>query len=67
LVVAPCSVPFQIATCDFAHYDGTLTQVLNPPAAPARTGSSARLEAAAFARVRAMHEQLGMRLNLQRR
>jgi hypothetical protein len=34
LVVAPNDVPFQVDGCDFARYDGVLTDVVQPSAAP---------------------------------
>jgi len=66
LVVSPCTVPFQIEMCDVARYDGTFTDVVNPPAAQ-RTGVSARLDPAMFAGLHERHHPAPARLNLQRR
>jgi hypothetical protein len=38
LVIAPNDVPFQVETCDFVHYDGSLTEVVQPSALRAASG-----------------------------
>ena len=65
LVVAPCTAPFSIEMCDFARYEGLFTDVTSPPAA-LRAGAAARLDGAAFGRLRALHPHQS-RPNLQRR
>jgi len=41
LVIGPNAVPFQLETCDFVHYDGSLTEVVQPSALRASSGASA--------------------------
>jgi len=65
LLVAPNAVPFQIESCDFMRYDGTLTDVVQPTALRAATRAPVSPEA--FARLRAARPARPARPNLLRK
>jgi hypothetical protein len=64
LVIAPNAVPFQIESCDFVRYEGSLTDVVQPPAQGAAAG--VRIDPAVFEHFRAARSVRPPRPNLKR-
>jgi len=65
LVVAPTGVPFQIDSCDFARYEGALTDVVQPSAA--RPAVRLQVAPAALQRLRAARDARAAKPDLRRR
>ena len=64
LVIAPNAVPFQVETCDFVHYDGSLTEVVQPSAL--RAASAGRVDPEVLEHLRSARQPQA-RPNLERR
>jgi hypothetical protein len=65
LDLAPNDVPFQIDNCDFAHYAGALTNVVQPGAA--QRAARAPVGTAALQRLRALRDARAAKPDLRRR
>jgi hypothetical protein len=66
LELVPDAVPFQIESCDFAHYDGTLVEV-SQPSAQAAAALRQQVDPAVLGRLRAARAERAGRPNLERR
>ena len=68
LEILPGMVPFQIEACDFVHYDGALSEVVNPAAAQrAAAGSDMDVAPEVLDRLRAARQPQAARPNFERR
>jgi len=68
LEILPGMVPFQIEACDFIHYNGALSEVVNPAAAQrAAAGSGMDVAPEVLDRLRAARQPQAARPNFERR